>query len=296
MKWDDFKPIALEDRDIFNQYFKQDPPQTSELTFTNLFVWRHRYHSSWALAHDCLLTILQPEDGQPFGLPPTGPGDRAMALDSLFQVLEEMTTNMQICRVSEAFVENHVDRSVYRARLDEDNSDYVYRAEDLINLSGNKFHRKKNHLNRFRKNYDFEYLPMDKELVKDFLELQEDWCQMRECVENPALLSEDYAIREALKLFGDLDYKGGAVVIGSKVEAFSIGEPLNNETAVIHFEKANPDIPGLYAAINNLFCRHAWSEMEYINREQDLGIPGLRKAKRSYNPHHMSHKYIITPK
>jgi hypothetical protein len=119
---------------------------------------------------------------------------------------------------------------------------------------------------------------------------------MRECVENPALLSEDYAIHEALELFGELDYKGGAIVIDSKVEAFSIGEPLNEETAVIHFEKANPDIPGLYAAINNLFCRHAWSEMTYINREQDLGIPGLRKAKRSYNPHHMSNKYVITPK
>lgn len=296
MKWDDFKPIALEDRVTFSRHFQEDPPQTSELTFTNLFVWRHRYHPSWALAHDCLLIILQPEDAQPFGLPPAGSGDKGAALNSLVQVLGEMTDDMQVCRVPEAFVENHLDRGIYDARLDEDNSDYVYLAENLINLSGNKFHRKKNHLNRFLKNYEFEYRPMDAALVKDFMELQEAWCQMRECVENPALLSEDYAIREALREFGELDYRGGAIVIDSRVEAFSLGELLNEKTAVIHFEKANPDIPGLYAAINNLFCKNAWSKMEYINREQDLGIPGLRKAKRSYNPHHMSNKYIVTPK
>ena len=296
MKVDDFKPIELEDKEIFSNCLHQDPPETSELTFTNLFVWRHCYHPSWALAHDCLLIILQPEGAQPFGLPPIGPGDKAMALGNLVEVLREMTPDVQVCRVPEKFIENHLNEEIYDFRLDEDNSDYIYLAEDLINLSGNKFHRKKNHLNRFMKNYEFEYRPMDAALVEDFLELQEAWCQMRECVENPALLSEDYAVHEALKGFGELDYHGGAVVIDSRVEAFSIGEPLNEETAVIHFEKANPDIPGLYAAINNLFCRHAWSEKKYINREQDLGIPGLRKAKRSYNPHHMSNKYIITPK
>jgi uncharacterized protein len=296
MKKADFKPIELTDKDIFDRFLHQDPPLTSELTFTNLFVWRHCYHPLWARSDDCLLIVLQPEDRQPFGLPPVGPGDKAEALDRLSRVLMEMTADVQICRVGEDFVENQLDRDRYGARLDEDNSDYVYLARDLIDLSGNRFHRKKNHLNRFLKSHEFQYKPLDAALVQDFLDMQESWCQMRECVEDPALLSEDFAIREALKGFGQLDYQGAAIMMGSRVEAFSMGEALNRETAVIHFEKANPDIPGLYAAINNLFCRHAWSEMEYINREQDLGIPGLRKAKQSYNPHHMSNKYILTPR
>ena len=295
MKKADFKPIELFDKDTFDRCLRLYPPQTSELTFTNLFVWRHCYHPIWARSDDCLLIVLQPEDRQPFGLPPIGAGDKAEALDRLCRVLAEMTPDVQVCRVGEDFVENHLDRDRYRARLDEDSSDYVYLSRDLIELSGNKLHRKKNHLNRFLKNYEFQYLPLDAALVQEFLDMQESWCQMRECVENPALLSEDYAIREALKGFGQLDYQGGAIVMDNRVEAFSLGEPLNRETAVIHFEKANPDIPGLYAAINNLFCKHAWSEMKYINREQDLGIPGLRKAKQSYNPHHMSNKYILTP-
>ena len=96
--------------------------------------------------------------------------------------------------------------------------------------------------------------------------------------------------------FGELDYRGGAIVINGKVEAFALGEPLNEDTVVIHIEKANPDIPGLYAAINQLFCRHVWSHMKYVNREQDLGVEGLRKAKESYYPHHMVRKYTIVPK
>ena len=119
---------------------------------------------------------------------------------------------------------------------------------------------------------------------------------MRECVLKPDLLAEDFAVHEALTHFGELGYQGGAILINSVVEAFSLGEPLNRDTAVIHIEKANPDILGLYAAINQLFCLNSWSNVTYINREQDMGVEGLRKAKESYYPHHMVNKYIVIPK
>jgi hypothetical protein len=126
--------------------------------------------------------------------------------------------------------------------------------------------------------------------------MQEDWCRIKDCAEDPGLLSEDYAIYKALTHFEELGYKGGAIQIDSRIQAFSLGEPLNPNTAVIHVEKANPYIKGLYSAINQLFCSNAWSGMEYINREQDLGIEGLRKAKESYHPHHMVNKYTILKK
>ena len=166
----------------------------------------------------------------------------------------------------------------------------------MIQLSGRRYHSKKNHLNRFIKSYEFEYLNLDVELVECFLDMQEEWCQLNECTDDTSLLSEDYAIHTALTCFEDMDFSGGAIRIDSKLEAFSLGEPLNNKTAVIHIEKANPEIPGLYCAINQMFCSNAWSHMAYINREQDLGIEGLRKAKASYYPHHMVNKYIVMPR
>jgi len=293
---DDFKPIEIQHKETFDHIFLQDPPETSELTFTNLFMWRHKYRPIWLQWEDCLLIILRPEADAPFGLPPVGPGNKSKALESLAEQLKQMTSEVRICRASEDFVEAHVDHDRYESLIDRDNSDYVYRSQDLIELSGRRYHSKKNHLNRFLKNYPFNYREMDRELVEGFLGMQEKWCQMRECVESPELLSEDYAIREALTHFEELDYRGGAVEINAEIEAFSLGEPLNPNTAVIHIEKANPDIPGLYGTINQLFCRNAWSPMEYVNREQDLGIEGLRRAKESYHPHHMVNKYTLIPK
>lgn len=105
---------------------------------------------------------------------------------------------------------------------------------------------------------------------------------------------EDYAVYEPLTHYEELDYRGGAIEINSRIEAFCIGAPLNTDTAVIHFEKANSETAGLYSAINQLFYTN-WSNIKYINREQDLGIEGLRKAKDSYNPHPMVNKYTLSP-
>ena len=296
MPLDEFRPIEIQDRETFNRTLQGDPPRTSELTFTNLFIWRHQYRPIWSQGEDCLLIILRPKEGPPFALPPVGQGNKGKALDLLTQKLKQMSPEPRVCRVDEELVERFVEPGKYSSLPDRDNADYVYSSQDLIKLSGRKYHRKKNHLNRFLKNYTFEYRPMDAGLVQSFFEMQESWCRMRECVESPELLAEDYAVHEALTQFAELGFRGGAILIDSKVEAFSLGEPLNKETAVIHIEKANPDIPGLYAAINQGFCQNVWSEMPFINREQDLGIEGLRKAKESYCPHHMVNKVTLIPK
>ena len=296
MAVDDFNLLELEHKEIFDRYFLQDLPQTSELSFTNLFIWRHRYDPVWIERKECLLVVLKQDGNSAFGLPPIGSGDKRKALDILFEELGEFTSDPKVCRVGEAFVKKWVDDARYDVLFDRDNSDYVYHTQDLISLTGKKYHRKKNHLNRFLKTCRFEYRQMDIGLVECFLDMQEKWCEIKECVNNQELLSEDYAVYEALIHFEDLDYNGAAIEIDSRVEAFSLGEALNPTTAVIHIEKANPDIPDLYVAMNQLFCRNAWSGMEFINREQDLGIEGLRKAKESYYPHHMENKYTLFPK
>jgi hypothetical protein len=292
----DFKPIEIQDKPLFDEFLRKDPPRISELTFTNLFIWRHHYRPAWLQWNECLLIIFHPQTGTTYGLAPFGPGDKKSALDVLSEEIAKQTSDVRICRVEEEFIRNHIDPAKYAVVNDRDNSDYVYLAKDLINLSGNKYHRKKNHLNQFIKNYAFEYHPLNTELVKRVLGMQEAWCQIRECVEKPDLLAEDFAVREALTGYEELGYHGGAILINSVVEAFSLGEALNGDTAVIHIEKANPEILGLYAAINQLFCLNAWPEVTYINREQDMGVEGLRKAKESYYPHHMVDKYTLIPR
>jgi hypothetical protein len=292
----DFKPIEIQDKPLFDEFLRKDPPRISELTFTNLFIWRHHYRPVWLQWNECLLIIFHPQTGTTYGLAPFGPGDKKSALDVLSEEIAKQTSDVRICRVEEEFIKNHIDPAKYAVVNDRDNSDYVYLTKDLISLSGNKYHRKKNHLNQFIKNFAFEYHPLNKELVKRVLGMQEAWCQIRECVEKPDLLAEDFAVHEALTGYEELGYHGGAILINSVVEAFSLGEALNGDTAVIHIEKANPEILGLYAAINQLFCLNAWPEVTYINREQDMGVEGLRKAKESYYPHHMVDKYTLIPK
>jgi hypothetical protein len=243
---DDLKPIDIQHKGTFDRFFLQDPPEISELTFTNLFIWRHKYHPVWLEWEDCLLVIMSPEGRAPFGLPPVGTGDKVKALDVLVEQLRHMAPEVEIHRVSENFVRNYLDHDRYESVLDRDNSDYVYSCQDLITLSGRRYHRKKNHLNRFLNSRQFKYRKMDEQVAVDFLDMQEKWCQIRECVETPDLLSEDYAVREALTHFGQLGYQGGAIEINSDIEAFSLGEPLNSNTAVVHIEKANPEIQGLY--------------------------------------------------
>jgi len=292
----EFKPLEIGHKGVFRRYMADDPPQCSELTFTNLFIWQHYYHPVWCEQDDCLLIILHPEKSTPFGMQPVGKGDKKKALEILVSELRDITDEIKLCRVSEDFVNRHLDPDQYFYQHDRNNSDYVYASRDLIELSGRKYHSKKNHLNAFIKNYQFEYLKLDKELAGHFMDMQEEWCKIRDCRQTPDLLLEDYAVKTALTYFDELDYKGAALRIGSRIEAFSLGEQLSSDTAVIHIEKANPDIPGLYSAINQLFTQNAWSHLEYINREQDLGIEGLRKAKESYYPHHLVNKYTVFPR
>ena len=180
---------------------------------------------------------------------------------------------------------------------DRDNFDYVYLAEDLINLAGRKFHSKKNHLNAFRKNYpEAEYLPITEEIITLCkLELN-SWYKIRsrEEEDDPFIGHERAAIIEVLNNFTDFKLKGGAIRLNGRIIAFTFGERLNSDTAVIHVEKADPDLRGAYPAINQGFVEREWSDMTYINREEDMGIEGLRKAKESYKPAKMIEKFNVT--
>lgn len=295
MAIDGYKELEFADQELVNAYLGADPPRTSELSFTNLYMWRRHYHPAWREANGCLLLVMSPEGGEPFGLPPVGAGDKRAAARTLCADLAGAGLPASLRRVGKELAQALVASGQFKAKLDRDNSDYVYLQKELATLPGRRFHKKKNHFNKFVKSFSFEYRALEPGLVSRVLDMQESWCALRECHLDDSLASEDVAVCQALNRFGELGYVGGVILIDNKVEAFGLGEALNGDTAVIHIEKGNPAFSGIYAAINRLFAEKAWARMTYINREQDLGVAGLRKAKASYQPDHMVDKYLVTP-
>ena len=176
---------------------------------------------------------------------------------------------------------------------DRDNSDYLYLAADLIGLKGKKYDGKRNHINKFRNNYHFEYVPLDISFVEECSRIMEDWCREKNCNCQEGQYCERQANMELLNSYSYLECKGALISVNGRFEAFSIGEMLNRDTAVIHIEKANTAIQGLYPALNQMFLEREWNHALYVNREQDLGLEGMRKAKLSYNPVKLIDKYTV---
>jgi hypothetical protein len=289
-----FKPIELEDRDLIVDVIGKYQPETSEWTFTNLFIWRSQYDFHWCMLDDCMLVICKRSDGfcgyQPLGSPP-----RWKVLRKFLGYLKEERGEEEptIVKADKRLVEEIQAETGFRIEPVRDQFDYVYRTEDLIGLAGRKYHAKRNHLNKFRRNHSFIYSSLKQEHIKPCLNLVETWCEWRRCEEDMNRLDEWEAVRVALNHFDQLKLQGGVILIEDKVEAFALGERLNEQTAVVHIEKANPEIPELYTVINQQFCENSWQNVTFMNREQDLGVPGLRKAKLSYNPDHLVEKSEI---
>ncbi len=179
---------------------------------------------------------------------------------------------------------------------DRPNYDYVYERESLIELKGRELHKKKNHLNYFVKNYQFEY----KELTEDMSEMVMDFIKAFNAKkEIPAhewelLMMEEKAMQDVFENLQEAELLAGAIIIDNKIEAVSVGGLLNEDTVSVHIEKANTEYRGLYQMINREFCKRMPEHIKYVNREEDMGLPGLRKAKLSYKPVRLVEKYIVT--
>lgn len=291
----EFKPIELEDRGVIQGILDGYQPQTSEWTFTNLFMWRSRYGFRWSTYGDWLIVRSAADERDSFFLQPVGPPSRLEIVRKLLGWLREEKgiENLRIERADLRLISELQKAADLLIEPQRDHFDYVYRTEDLIRLSGKKYHSKKNHVNKFMRTYSFAYEALGEQHLGACSELAETWCQWRRCEEDMNLLDEWEAVEQALKNFGTLELVGGVILIEGKVEAFALGEQLNAETTVVHAEKANPEIPELYAVINQQCCEKTWPQAIWVNREQDLGEPGLRKAKLSYHPGRLAEKFSI---
>ncbi len=294
------KPIEITDKLTFDKYFKKYPPEISELTFTNLFMWRKHYDFLFAEANDHLLifskTYLKKRVNSLFFLPPIGPRPENVLLD-----LFNNNSVIEVHRVPESLanvISIKAQNSSLNLELKEDrnNWDYVYNVEELIDLAGNKFRQKRRWLVKFLETYKYEFHIITQNEIDCCKKLQLEWCAMNKCQENADLFDELHAINEIFDNYATLNIKGGLITIQDQCVAYTLGEMLNRNTLVIHIEKAHLQYEGSYQAINNLFLKNCCNEANFVNREQDVGDPGLRKAKEDYKPVQMVKKAIIARK
>jgi hypothetical protein len=274
-----FSQVALEQRPALHPRFHELPEGMSELTFANIYLFRqvHRYQVA-QLEGDLLLIVG--EDAEPFFILPFGLPQR--------QALDELFDRYRLAKCSSASQAEQLAGMGYRVWEDRDNFDYLYRREDLVSLSGRKLHRKKNLVNLFLRSNACTAKPLLAEYADDALRVLETWKLQQE-------EAGDYeAAREAIEKMDLLQLCGGIFYINDEPAAYSLGEELaQGRMWVTHFEKAvaNEQYKGIYQYVNQAFVSILPDKYELINREQDLGDPGLRQAKESYRPTGFVRKY-----
>lgn len=298
--------ITLENRAQLEEYLGSYEYKTSGLSFSSLYMWRNVNAFSWQIFGDylCIAGVSQLEDDreEPFLLPPltkTGfyePEGLRYAILEAKHVFEESgflcTLRLVPIQIMEA-VKAAFPKEI-QILADRPNYDYLYLRRDLIQLTGRDFHSKRNHLNYFLNHYDYKYAPLTSAMapqaelfIKEFNDRKNLSGHEREL-----LLMEETAMKDVFRNLEKVGFQAGAIFINDRIEALSIGGNLGKRTITVHIEKANIEFRGLYQAINNEFSKNVDCRVKYINREEDMGILGLRKAKLSYNPIKLVEKYI----
>lgn len=285
----EFKEVELEDRGIIQKYLAQERFFISDVSFVNLFLWRKARKIAYAVVCDCLLIQTTYAGENPFYFFPIGAGDKKRVVELLL----EQDSALEFHSLELAWVEflrEHF-AGVFDFELNRDRSDYVYDVQELISLSGRKYHKKKNHLNKFLQTYP--QFVFERISVENSAEVRGVWGEWFGMIEAPSvgLVNENLGIVEVLGAWGELPIEGGLVRVDGRIVAFSFGEVMSSEMAVIHIEKADSSVAGAYQIINQQLLANVFSHVKYANREEDLGIEGLRRAKMSYNPVFLVEKY-----
>lgn len=285
----EFKLLELSDREEVEEFFRKYSPETSDYSFANLFIWRNYDQPKLTLVNGNLCILLEPAGGSPYFLAPVGEAEIEKTLHQCFGYLKK---HPQLRMVPEKFVKKYFEKKIeYRFELDRANSDYVYRTSDLINLKGRKYDGKRNWIKKFLANYSAQYVPLTSDLLPVSFDLLERWAKTRQ---GALLRYEIQAIAEALNHLKELRLIARAVPVSGKLEAFMVGGELNPEMAIVYVQIANREIPGLPQYFHQKFAAEELSNYKYVNWEQDLGIPGLRKAKLSYHPCRLIHKFDVS--
>jgi hypothetical protein len=289
------KPLNIGHKSVFEKYERAYHTEVSDFSFASLFMWRHAFRPSLQELEGTLCVFTLRKD-MFFALPPLGPEEAlTRVIPAMADYFHSIGRPFYMKAVPERLVDPIVKALGTKVEIKSDPGtwDYVYRTSDLVDLPGRKYQGKRNHLNQFTQKNVFSYEPLSPAIIEECLELDSRWRAKHPDSGSELMAEEEKAIREALFHCEELKLLGGAIRVDGKIRAFAAGALINPETAVVHIEKADVDYPGMFAVINQQFAEHVPAEVELINREEDLGLPGLRRAKRSYHPIFMVKKHEL---
>lgn len=293
-----FRPVTIQDKEIIDDFIKEKQYWITEYSFTYMMLWNRVVFFEVCITEQALYFRCSYEGERFYFLPVVKDGN----LEAHYKELEVFADgegqpweliciddiNLQL--LSPAFLENYV------LERDVDYCEYIYRSEDLIGLKGKKYHSKRNHISKFNKLYDYTFLPLTKEDFAECLAFNNQWLEEKSEAMSQDMQDEVLALEDCFTYYDQLGLVGACIRIDGKLEGFAIGEYAHETMAVVHFEKCNPAFDGIYAAMNQMFAEKYFSKIPYINRQDDIGLEGLRKAKQSYHPVFMGEKYFMVRK
>lgn len=289
---DTFHVPKLEDRDWVRPIVKASGAISCDAAFGTIYIWRKAYCTRICHFEDYLLTAYLFDKGNIYYDYPIGTGDISRAIKLMEDYAKKIdrtpffsASGLKQCREMKRLLPNYTCKEL------RDNYEYVYLSESLAMLKGRKLHGKRNHLNNFKSKYSYSYEELDKHNFNDALYVVKKW-YLQHTSDEEDNEYEAFAINEAFKYYKELKFKGGLLKVDNLPVAMTLGEAVTDNCFVVHFEKALNTVDNAYAAINNMFSQ-TLTQYKYVNREEDLGIEGLRKAKLSYRPQILLEKFTF---
>lgn len=280
--------IGIEDRAVFDRYIHEE--DNSTYNFTNMFMWENDGGITYAEVADCLVIFFQGGNHPVSASYPVGQGDKKKAISFVSDYIRSLGLTPVFRNLSQSMVEElqQLMPDSFTFVEDRNAADYIYETESLITLAGKQLHGKRNHYNYFKNHYDYTYKRLEKDDIGDCLSLYEAWEAEKE--ESRFMDGSNRAVKRLLKHFEDLPVIGGGIYVDNCLAAFSVGETVKSDTALIHIEFAT-ELRGAFNTINREFCAHEWADFPYVNREEDMGLSGLRQAKLAYRPCRLLSKF-----
>lgn len=283
-----FKQPEKDDREWISRCFSYAHSMNCEYTFGNIYLWRAAYKTLVAHYDGFVICRWISESGPAYSLP-IGDGDFRAAVNEIISDARSLGFRARIYGVTETYKSLLLSDfpGEFSFEYDPGNNDYIYNASDLATLSGKKYHSKRNHIANFKRNNpDWRFEDIDESNISECITLHTSWITDKDDSDDEADFSLEFeAVLTGFEHYKELGFKGGLIRVAGSPVAYTYGEALNSRCFVTHFEKAPADIQGAYAIINQEFAKRLLEDgYTYINREEDLGIEGLRKAKQSYKP------------
>jgi len=290
-----FKKPQLSDKDWVNSCLKHANSMNCEYTFGNLFIWADVYHTEICRYQDFFICRWGEEEYRAYSLP-LGEGNFTDAVNQIIKDAQENGFVPRIYGITEGYLmmlqEAFTGQFTYH--YDDGFNDYIYLTEKMATLSGKKYHGKRNHITNFKKNHpDWSFEQISDRNIEECIAYHQQWLADKDDADNEDYAEEFEAVKKSFQHFRELDFVGGLLRVEGKVVAYTMGEAQQNGRCFVsHFEKAVASMQGAYPLINQAFTQNCLMQYEYVNREEDLGLEGLRRAKQSYHPEILLEKCV----